>query len=113
MPYRKIYFTGFVLPLFLFSACLHSRTTAPSFTIVVAELKISYGNAIVKIDGKINKNLYYGNMFDNQMQDEKYYDNPAIMEGTITKNASYHRGGVYVFYIADRSCYDEHYILRW
>jgi hypothetical protein len=84
MQHRKIYFTVFVLPLFI--SCLHSRTTAPSFAVVVAGIKISYGNAIVKIDGKINKNLYYDNILDNQIQDEKYYDNPAIMEGTITKN---------------------------
>jgi hypothetical protein len=39
---------------------------------------------VVRIDGKINENLYPYSSF--QEKDEKYYDNPAIREGTITKN---------------------------
>jgi hypothetical protein len=91
MPRRKTYVTGFVLPLFLFISCLHSKTTSSS-SAIVAGIKISYGNAIVKIDGKINENLYYGNVdiLNAQIQDEKYYDNPAVMGGTITRNETKH-----------------------
>jgi hypothetical protein len=83
--FRKIHFGVFVLSLFLYNSCLHSRTTAPSFA-AEAGIKISSGNAMVKINGKINENLYFTNIFDNQIKDEKYYENPIIREGTITKN---------------------------
>ncbi|MDR2446025.1 MAG: hypothetical protein LBD58_01840 [Treponema sp.] len=98
MPCRKIYFIGFVLPLCSFISCLHSRTAPPSFAIE-AGIKISYGNASLKIDGKINENLYYFNPFGNQIKDEKYYENPFIEQGAITKNETKHlvTGDEYTF----------------
>jgi hypothetical protein len=41
---------------------------------------------MLKINGQVNENLYNTGIFDTQKKDEKYYDNPAIREGTITKN---------------------------
>jgi hypothetical protein len=49
-------------------------------------VKITSGSAILKIYGQVNENLYYAGIFDTQVKDEKYYDNPAISGGTITKN---------------------------
>jgi hypothetical protein len=49
-------------------------------------IKIISGSAILKIYGQINENLYNTSIFDTRMKDEKYYENPAIREGTITKN---------------------------
>jgi hypothetical protein len=89
MLYKKMHFIGFVLPLFFSIACLHSRTSPASFA-SDAGIKIFYGSAIVKIDGRINENLYYASIFDNQIKDEKYYDNPVIAEGTVTKNETKH-----------------------
>jgi hypothetical protein len=74
-----------VLIVLLNVSCLHSRTTAPSFA-VKAGIKIINGNAIIKIDGKVNENLYSTSIFDTQIKDDKYYDNPTIREGSITKN---------------------------
>ena len=81
--YRKIYFFGLILPLFI--SCLHSRTTAPSLA-TNAEIKIINGRAVLKIYGQVNENLYNTSIFETQIKDEKYYENPAIREGTITKN---------------------------
>jgi hypothetical protein len=83
MHYRRIYFI--VLILFLFISCLHSGSTAPSVAIH-AWIKISSGKATARINGKINENLYYYSIFDNQTKNEKPYDNPAIAEGTVTKS---------------------------
>jgi hypothetical protein len=85
MTHRKIYVIGIVVPLFLFASCLHSRTTASSSSRSV-EIRISHGSAVVKIDGTLSENLYYDSIFGVQVRDEKYYDNPAITAGTITKN---------------------------
>jgi hypothetical protein len=78
------YIGFFILAVLLNISCLHSRTTAPSFSIK-AGIKIIKGNAVVKVDGKINENLYAGSIFENQIKDAQYYDNPAISAGTITK----------------------------
>jgi hypothetical protein len=96
MPRRKIYFIGFVLPFCTFISCLHSRTSPPSFAIE-AGIKILYGSARLKIDGKINENLYSYN--PNQIRDEKYYENPFIEKGSITKNETKHlvTGDEYTF----------------
>jgi hypothetical protein len=85
MTYKKGYFLIFVLSLFSFFSCLHSRTTAKSFAIDV-KIKIINGSAILKIYGQVNENLYNTSIFDTQIKDEKYYENPVIKEGTITKN---------------------------
>jgi hypothetical protein len=85
MTYKKGFFLVFVLPLFLCISCLHSRTTAKSFAVDV-RVKIINGSAILKIYGQVNENLYNTSIFDTQIKDEKYYENPAIREGTITKN---------------------------
>ena len=85
MDYKKAYFIIFVLPLFLYSSCLHSRTTAPSLAID-GMVKIINGSAALKIYGQVNENLYNTSIFDTQIKDEKYYENPSIREGTITKN---------------------------
>jgi hypothetical protein len=94
MRYRRIYF----LVLSLFVSCLHSRYTAPAAAIN-AGIKIVSGKATVSINGKINENLYYYSIFDTQKKDEKYYDNLAIAEGTITKNEIKHlvTGDEYTF----------------
>ncbi|MDR0555243.1 MAG: hypothetical protein LBG76_10675 [Treponema sp.] len=65
-------------------SCLHSKSTAPAFAIK-AGIKIISGNAVVKIDGMVNENLYSTSIFDTQIKDDKYYDNPTIREGSITK----------------------------
>ncbi|MDR3138908.1 MAG: hypothetical protein LBT95_04465 [Treponema sp.] len=82
MDYKKIFV--FVLPLFLCFSCLHSRTGASS-TAVSAWIKITYGNAAVKIDGKINEDLYYTH-YTNKTRENKYHDPPAIAKGSVTKN---------------------------
>jgi hypothetical protein len=85
MTCKRGCFLLFAVPLFWCFSCLHSRTTGPSFA-SDAGIKITNGSAIVKIYGQVNENLYYAGMSDTQVKDEKYYDNPAISEGTITKN---------------------------
>jgi hypothetical protein len=64
---------------------LYSRTAAPTVT-VSKNVRINYGNAILVINGRISENLYAGSSFDGTSRDINYYDNPAINEGTITKN---------------------------
>jgi hypothetical protein len=88
MHYKKVYFVISALPLFLFISCptLRTRGAGPSF-IVNAGIKIFRGSAMVKIDGKINENLYPPDtLFDERRKDASYYDKPVITEGTITKN---------------------------
>jgi hypothetical protein len=51
-----------------------------------ADIKISSGMAVVKIDGKVTENLYSGSIFDDPVKDPQYYNNPAIPEGSVTKN---------------------------
>ncbi|MDR2534417.1 MAG: hypothetical protein LBD29_00115 [Treponema sp.] len=82
---RNLFFIGFIFSIFLFFSCLHSRTTGPSFAVDVG-IKIFNGKAILKINGQVNENLYNTSIFDTQIKDEKYYENPTIREGTITKN---------------------------
>jgi hypothetical protein len=75
----------FVLPIILCVSCLHSRGNIQAVA-KVAGIKIFSGSAIVKITGQANENLYPVSIFDSSIQNEKYYDNPAIGKGTITKN---------------------------
>jgi hypothetical protein len=98
MGYRKGYFVIFVLPLFLVLSCLHSRTTAPSFA-AGASVKITGGRARLKIDGRVTENLYYTGLFDTPVKDAKFYEDPAVSEGTITKNETIYlsTGGEYQF----------------
>jgi hypothetical protein len=64
---------------------LYARTAAPTYT-VNKSIKINYGSAILRIDGRVNENLYAGSRFDGAARDMYYYDNPVINEGTISKN---------------------------
>jgi hypothetical protein len=62
-------------------------------------IKINSGSAILKIDGRINENLYL-NISDKRLREPvDYYDNPLIGEGTITKNETKHlsTGDEYTF----------------
>ena len=63
---------------------MHSRTTAPSRT-ARAGIIISSGNAVVKIDGRLNENLYR-RAPSQESQITVYDDTPAIIEGSVTKN---------------------------
>jgi hypothetical protein len=57
MAYKKIFISIFIVSLTFCGSCLHSRTTAPSFA-AGAGIKIFSGRALVKINGKVNENLY-------------------------------------------------------
>ncbi|MDR0539907.1 MAG: hypothetical protein LBG74_05320 [Spirochaetaceae bacterium] len=85
------YISFLVLTVLLPISCLYSRTTAPSFA-VKAGIKIINGNATIKIDGKVNENLYSTSIFDTQIKDDNYYGNPTIREGTISKKEIKHLG---------------------
>jgi len=88
----------FLLPLFICSSCLHSRSSAQMFP-VSKTIKINSGNVVLKIDGRINENLYL-DIPDKRLRDPvDYYDNPLIGEGTITKNEIKHlsTGDEYTF----------------
>ena len=85
MVHRKEYFCIFVMPLLFCVSCLYSRTAAPIIT-VNKNIRINYGSAILKIDGRVGENLYAGSSFDGTGRGVNYYDNPVINEGTITKN---------------------------
>ena len=75
----------FLLPLFICSSCLHSRSTEQNIP-VSKTIKINSGSVVLKINGQINENLYL-NISDKRLRDPvNYYDNPLIGEGTITKN---------------------------
>jgi len=89
MVYKIRYLCIFVLPFFILASCLHSKTS--SLLVPVSKtIKINSGNVILKINGQINENLYLYNP-DKMLRDrENYYDNPAINEGTITKNEIKH-----------------------
>jgi len=85
MVFRKNYLFIFLLTLFICSSCLHSRSTEQNIP-VSKTIKINSGSAVLKIDGRINENLYL-NISDKRLRDPvDYYDNPLIGEGTITKN---------------------------
>jgi hypothetical protein len=71
--------------LFLCVSCLHSRTGAYSAPKKIT-LRISAGSVILKIDGRINENLYYGSIIDTREKNNEYYDRLAVKEGTITIN---------------------------
>jgi len=73
------------LPLFLCFSCLHSRTTAPAAAVSKVVI-IELGNAILKINGQINENLYSFVSSDYMAKNTDYYDNPVIKEGSISKN---------------------------
>jgi hypothetical protein len=81
----KGYFCIFVMPLFFCVSCLYSRTAAPIYT-VNKSIRINYGSAILRINGRVGENLYTGSSFDGSARDVNYYDNPVINRGTITKD---------------------------
>jgi hypothetical protein len=62
-------------------------------------IQINSGNAVLKINGQINENLYVYNPNERLNDPVQYYDNPAINEGTITKNETKNlsAGEVYTF----------------
>jgi len=98
MVSRKIYLCIFLLPLFICSSCLHSRTSSNPYP-VSKTIKIDYGSVVLKINGRINENLYL-DISDKRLKDTiDYYDNPLIREGTITKNEIKYlsTGGEYKF----------------
>jgi hypothetical protein len=69
MNNRMKYIIFCILVVILNVSCLHSRTTGPSFAIR-AGVKIIKGSAIVKINGRINENLYSTSIFDTQIKDD-------------------------------------------
>jgi hypothetical protein len=77
---------------------LHSRTSAQVYT-VTKSIKINSGNAILKINGQINENLYVNKPNERLNDPVNYYDNPVINEGSITKNETKYLsvGDVYTF----------------
>lgn len=98
MLFRKNYLYIFLLPLFICSSCLHSRTSAQMFP-VSKTIKINSGSVVLKINGRINENLYL-DIPDKRLKDPiDYYDNSLINEGTITKNEIKHLsiGDEYIF----------------
>jgi hypothetical protein len=84
MLYGKKLAAIVILPFVLCISCLYSRTSARSFA-ASARIQILSGKAMVTINGQVNENLYSDGLFGNSVKDEKYYDTPAIREGTITK----------------------------
>jgi hypothetical protein len=78
---------------------LYSAKTAAPIYAVNKSIIINYGSAILKIDGRVGENLYAGSSFDRAAKDINYYENPAISEGTITKNETKYlsAGEVYTF----------------
>ena len=91
MVYRRkyLYLYIFLLPLFICSSCLHSRTTAQMYA-VSKIIKINSGSVVLKINGRINENLYF-DIPEKRLRDPvDFYDNPLIGEGTVTKNEIKH-----------------------
>ena len=81
---RKHPYIIIFLAVALCMSCLHSRTGAYS-TPKNIKLKINYGNAIIKIYGQINEDLYYGSIFENNRRDVEYYNKqPVIAKNTVT-----------------------------
>jgi len=59
MVFRNKYLCIFLLHLFIYSSCLYSRTFTPTFPEPeIKKIKINFGNAILKINGRVNENLY-------------------------------------------------------
>jgi hypothetical protein len=85
MLFRKPYLFVFTLSLFLVS-CLHTRSSAAATVTVKAGVKVAQGSASLKINGRINENVYSTYLFDDRIRDVNYYDNPLITEGTVSKN---------------------------
>jgi hypothetical protein len=77
---------------------LYARTAAPTYA-VNKSIKINYGSAILRINGRVNENLYAGSSFDRAGKDINYYDNPVINEGTTTRDETKYlsAGEVYTF----------------
>ena len=73
-----------ILPFLLFISCLHSQTTGPRMA-TRAGIKIYSGNAIVRIDGRVNENLHSWSFFQ-EPRINNTDDVPVIREGSITKN---------------------------
>ena len=81
---RKHPYIIIFLVVALCMSCLHSRTGAYSAPKNI-KLKINYGNAIIKIYGQINEDLYYSSIFENNRRDVEYYNKqPVIAKNTVT-----------------------------
>jgi len=89
MVFKNRHLCILIIPLFLCSSCLYSRTAAPRFSLKKT-IKINSGSVILKIKGQINENLYmYSPIYvpDRTLKDPvNVYDNPLINEGSISKN---------------------------
>ncbi|GHV00938.1 hypothetical protein FACS189483_11180 [Spirochaetia bacterium] len=88
--YKKLRKHSYIIILLLLPlcmSCLHSKTGAYSAPKNV-KLKINYGNAIIKIHGQINEDLYYDSIFENNRIDYVEYNNrlPVIAKNTVTIN---------------------------
>jgi spore coat polysaccharide biosynthesis protein SpsF (cytidylyltransferase family) len=98
MYFMRPYLLVFALSL-LFASCLHTRSSAAAAVTVKAGVKIFQGSASLKINGRINENVYSTYLFDTRIRDVNYYDNPLITEGTVSKNETklLHTGEEYTF----------------
>jgi hypothetical protein len=95
MSFRKLIFITLSL---LFVSCLHTRSSVATATIK-AGIKILQGSASLRINGRINENVYSTFLFDDRIRDVNYYDNPLITEGMVSKNEIklLHTGEEYTF----------------
>ena len=82
----KFYLFIFTVPLALFVSCLHTRTASSEIT-VGRSISIVSGSAVLRVNGRINENIYSGSRFWSAGErNPDYYDTPYIQEGTITKD---------------------------
>jgi len=87
-----------ILPLFLNVSCLYTRSGGVA-TVAKKSIKVSSGNVVLRIHGRINENVYSTMSADERARNERFYDNPLVSEGTVTANETKYlsRGGEYVF----------------
>ena len=100
MILKKWYFYILMITLVLFVSCLHSRTTGQTLTIH-RSIEINSGNAILRITGQINENLYKYRSQEHLNDPARHHDNPLMPEGSRTKNETKNlsTGEVYRFSI--------------
>jgi len=85
MVCRKAYICILLLS-FLCISCLHSRTSSQIYT-VSKSVRINFGSAVLRISGRVSENLYPGSRYiAGKERYVDHYENPAIIEGTITKD---------------------------
>jgi len=86
MVKRKFYLFIFIIPLVLSVSCLHTRAASSEIT-VGRSISIVSGSAVLRINGRINENIYSGSRFwSADERNSDFYDNPYIHEGTVTKD---------------------------